>query len=78
MRKDGPAHRAGLREWEIVTHFDGEGLQTIEDFVGKMLAKKPGDTVTLKVIDEYGENPREVKVPVARLGVEWDAAVKAR
>jgi len=76
VREDGPAHRAGLNEWDIVTHFDGEGVQTIDAFVGKVLAKKPGDVVTLKAVDEHGENPREVQVPVARLGIEWDKAVE--
>ena len=76
VRKDGPINEGGLSDWDIVTHFDGEPVQTVEAFVSKVRGKSPGDVVTLSVVDRRGRNPRDVKVPIAHLGAEWDAALK--
>jgi S1-C subfamily serine protease len=59
---DSPAEKAGLREsgitaqgqpaygGDIIAAVDNEPLDTIEDLLGYLNGKKPGDTVTLSVL----------------------------
>jgi hypothetical protein len=45
-----PAALAGLRAGDIITQFAGAKIHTIEDLIGQLSAKKPGDEVEIVVL----------------------------
>ena len=45
-----PAARAGLREGDVIIQFGGAKIQNIEDLMGQLSAKKPGDEVEIVVL----------------------------
>ena len=45
-----PAARAGLREGDVIVQFAGAKIQNIEDLMGQLSAKKPGDEVEIVVL----------------------------
>ena len=50
IRPGSPAAKAGLKAGDILTEFDGKPIQNLYDFTYALRAKKPGDTVLVKVI----------------------------
>jgi S1-C subfamily serine protease len=49
-----PAARAGLPVGALITRVDGRSVSTRDDFTSLLLLHKPGDTVTLRWIDQTG------------------------
>jgi hypothetical protein len=49
VREGSPAAKAGLRAGDIMIEFDGKPIQNLYDFTYALRAKKPGDTVKVKV-----------------------------
>lgn len=45
-----PASNAGLKQHDIVTQFDGQAINSPEDFVSRVEQKKPDDRVSVKFI----------------------------
>jgi hypothetical protein len=45
-----PAARADLREGDVIIQFGGAKIQNIEDLMGQLRAKKPGDEVEIVVL----------------------------
>jgi len=45
-----PAEKAGLRAGDILVEFDGQPIGNLYDFTYALRAKKPGDTVRVKVL----------------------------
>jgi hypothetical protein len=45
-----PAALAGLREGDVITHFAGAKIANIEDLMGQLGSKKPGDEVEIVVL----------------------------
>jgi len=50
IRPGSPAAKAGLKAGDILTEFDGKPIQNLYDFTYALRAKKPGETVLVKVI----------------------------
>ena len=50
VRDGSPAAKAGLKAGDILVEFDGKRIQNLYDFTYALRAKKPGDTVLVKVI----------------------------
>jgi hypothetical protein len=50
VREGSPAAKAGLKAGDILVEFDGKRIQNLYDFTYALRAKKPGDTVLVKVI----------------------------
>jgi serine protease Do len=46
----GPADKAGLRELDVITHFNGEEVVAAEDLVQAIRSAKAGDTVTITFV----------------------------
>jgi S1-C subfamily serine protease len=63
--KDSPAEKAGLKEGDLVSKINGKGSDSSEDFVNKVRAAKPGDTLTLTVTRDGKE--KEIKVKAAKV-----------
>lgn len=59
-----PATRAGLKVNDIIIKFDGQEVRGEEGFVGLLLARNPGDTVTLTILRDGRQ--QEVKVTLAQ------------
>jgi S1-C subfamily serine protease len=49
VREGSPAAKAGLKAGDIMTEFDGKPIQNLYDFTYALRARKPGDTVKVKV-----------------------------
>jgi membrane-associated protease RseP (regulator of RpoE activity) len=54
-----PAAVAGLREGDVITEFAGAKIQNIEDLMGQLSTKKPGDEVEIVVL--RASQPHSVK-----------------
>jgi serine protease Do len=61
--KDAPAIKAGVKIADQIVAVNGEMVQDPEEFLGVLSRKKPGDTVTLKIVRDDKE--LELKVPLA-------------
>ncbi len=60
IEKDGPAHKAGLREKDVLIALDGQGVGTVDD-VHRLLAGKPAGTqVSLTILRD--NERRELRV----------------
>lgn len=46
---DSPAEKAGLREGDLITHFDGQEITTFAELVDLVRLQKPGDRVGLRI-----------------------------
>ncbi len=47
---DGPASGSGLQVGDLVTSMDGERISRMQDLRARVLAREPGETVTLEVL----------------------------
>jgi serine protease Do len=66
---DAPAGKSGLKQGDIILKIDGKPLERGDEdtelpdiFKRRLLRYKPGDTVTLSVLREQDQPPKEVKV----------------
>ena len=64
-RKDGPAAKAGLTKESLITAIDGKPVAYIHELMSIVRARKPGDEVTLQVLDPGKKPKRAVKVRLA-------------
>lgn len=63
--KDGPVAKAGLNKESLITAIDGQPVRYCDELLRIVRSKRPGDTVTLTVLDPDRKPGRPVKV---RLG----------
>ena len=47
VSQDSPAEEGGLREGDVITHFDGQAIVSFKDFRKRLYSKKVGDVVEL-------------------------------
>jgi S1-C subfamily serine protease len=71
LRDDGPAARAGLKQWDVITQADGQKVRLPDELLGLVLRKKPQDSLTLDVLGPDGTGSRQVTVTLGRLEVGW-------
>jgi hypothetical protein len=60
VREGSPAEKAGLKGSDVLVEFDGKRIQNLYDFTYALRAKKPGETVHVKVLRDG--KPLEVDV----------------
>jgi S1-C subfamily serine protease len=65
--KDGPAAKAGLTKESLITAIDGKPVAFIDDLMAAVRSKRPGEEVTLQVLDPGDKPPRTVRLPLAAL-----------
>jgi len=58
----GPAEAAGLQPGDIITEFDGEATDTVEQLLGELRGVDPGDTVELTYLRGGDEATTQVTV----------------
>jgi C-terminal processing protease CtpA/Prc len=63
VREGSPAAKAGLKGGDILVEFDGKPIQNLYDYTYALRARKPGDTVSVKVLREG--KPVQAKVQLA-------------
>ena len=67
-KKDGPVAKAGLTKESLITAIDGRPVVYLDDLMAAVRVKRPGDTVTLDVLDPAPKPRRTVTVRLAKLG----------
>ncbi|HUT31870.1 MAG TPA: S1C family serine protease [Planctomycetota bacterium] len=65
--KDGPVAKAGLTRESLITAIDGKPVVYVDDVMAAVRSKKPGDQVTLQVLDPGDKPHRIVTIPLVRL-----------
>ena len=65
--KGGPLDKAGMTHETLIMEIDGKPVEYLDELLKIVRSKKPGDRVTLKVIEPIGKPPREVKIRLARI-----------
>ncbi|MBT3199243.1 MAG: serine protease [Phycisphaerales bacterium] len=67
IQKGGPSEQAGLTSETLIMEIDGKPVAYLEDLLDIVQSKKPGDEVTLKVIEPIGKPARLVKVRLGKV-----------
>lgn len=71
LQKDGPAERAGLRQWDLIARADGQTVRLVDELLVVVRAKKPGETIDLEVIGPDGTGSRNVALTLGKAEVAW-------
>jgi S1-C subfamily serine protease len=50
----GPAQKAGIKTADVIVMFDGKDITTDDELRSAILARKPGDQVTVVVVRANG------------------------
>jgi predicted metalloprotease with PDZ domain len=67
--KDTPAKKAGLKVGDVIVELDGKRWEkpgAADAFKKHVMARKPGDVVTMQVVRKGQDEPVEIKVKLAR------------
>ena len=67
LDKGGPLEKAGMTHETLILEIDGKPVAYLDKLLEIVQSKKPGDQVTLKVIEPIGKPPREVKIRLAEV-----------
>lgn len=62
VTKDGPCDKAGVKEGEIVTAFDGTDIASFSEIYNLLEGHKAGDKVKIKVYNSETQKTREVEI----------------
>ncbi len=71
LRSDGPAARAGLKQWDVITAADGRSVRLTGHLVRIVREKKPGESIRLTVLGPNGTGTREISVRLGKLEAAW-------
>jgi hypothetical protein len=63
VTENSPAEKAGIKGGDIIVKFDGKDVSNIEDFMERLMPKKPGDEV--EIVVKRGDKEETLK---AKLG----------
>lgn len=62
VSKDGPGDKAGLKKGEVVVAINDRVIKSANGLIAAVRSSDFGAKIKLKVVDEQGNNPREVEV----------------
>jgi len=71
LKSDGPAVRAGLKQWDVITTADDQPVQLSGELLRIIRGKQPGDSLKLSVLGPDGTGRREVTVRLGKLEIGW-------
>ncbi len=71
LNNDGPATRAGVRQWDVVVEAGGQPVRRVDELIRIIRGKSPGDFLSLKLLQPDGAGIRDVTVKLGRLEVGW-------
>jgi len=66
--KDGPVAKVGLTKESLITAIDGRPVAYVDDVMAVVCSKKPGEEVTLQVLDPGDKPARTVVVRLGKVG----------
>ena len=66
LDKGGPLDKAGMTHETLILEIDGKQVVYLDKILEIVQSKKPGDRVTLKVIEPIGKPPREIEIRLAK------------
>jgi S1-C subfamily serine protease len=72
VKADGPAAQADIRKGDVITAWEDTPLRFRDDFVRRLRAGQPGDTVALKVFRPDGTGLRTATVQLGCLEAAWE------
>jgi len=67
LDKGGPLDKAGMTHETLILEIDGKKVIYLDKLLEIVRSKKPGDRVTLKVIEPIGKPPREIKIRLSKV-----------
>ncbi|MDP6635052.1 MAG: S1C family serine protease [Phycisphaerae bacterium] len=67
LDKGGPLDSAGMTHETLIMEIDGKPVAYLDDLLKIVQSRKPGDELTLKVIEPIGKPARKIKVRLARI-----------
>ena len=68
VQPDSPAARGGLKDEDVITKFDNQQVNSVDEFVGLVQATEPGATVAVEAIRDG--KPVTVKVKIEALSLD--------
>jgi len=74
--KDSPVAEAGLKQMDLIVAVDDKKVVLPDDLLRYVRAKKPGDTVTLTILDPDDAETHEVTAPLVKLEADRPAPVE--
>jgi S1-C subfamily serine protease len=74
LKNDGPAARAGVKQWDVITEADGQTIRMPDELLRLIRSKTPGDTLKLTLLSPDGAGTRQVDVRLGKLEVAWPAS----
>ncbi|MHC4201173.1 MAG: S1C family serine protease [Planctomycetota bacterium] len=67
VHKGGPLAKAGLTKETIITAAEGKRVAYLDDILAAVRARKPGEEITLTVIEPIGKPEREVTLRLGKV-----------
>lgn len=71
LQADGPAARAGLKQWDIITAAGGQKVRLRDELLRLVRAMQPGQTLLLNVLRPDGAGTAEISVVLGKLEAGW-------
>lgn len=69
LEEGGPAHRAGIRQGDVVVAIEDRGVATVSDLQAQLARIRPGTAVELQLLRDGRETTLSVELGVIRSGV---------
>jgi S1-C subfamily serine protease len=71
LQADGPAARAGLKQWDVITAAAGQKVRLRDELLRLVWAMQPGHTLLLNVLRPDGAGTAELPVVLGKLEAGW-------
>ena len=71
LQADGPAARAGLKQWDVITAAAGQKVRLRDELLRLVCARQPGETLLLSVLRPDGAGTAEIPVVLGKLEAGW-------
>jgi S1-C subfamily serine protease len=71
LTQDGPALRAGIQQWDVITRADGQRVRLPDELLRIIRRKQPGEVLSLTVLKPDGAGVQEKAVTLGKLEVGW-------
>jgi serine protease Do len=71
LQADGPAARAGLKQWDVITAAAGQKVRLRDELLRLVWAMQPGETLLLSILRPDGAGTAEIPVVLGKLEAGW-------
>lgn len=66
-----PAARAGLKQGDLIVEIEGNSIRFRDEFLTKVRTKKPGDQLSIAILEPGSSTKREVSIALGLLEASW-------